>query len=146
MDTEEKTATANPATTALSPPDDEAIQQAEVDDNKGAPPVDAAVADSPAQAQAQPSAPLDAASHEAGATIDDTATAATAAVDSEMIPPDEGPRDVDEHEALAANGGGAGGDEDTLVTRPSSGSKETTYMKLKNRIKDLEVNLNLSST
>ena len=138
MDTEEKIATANPAT-ALSPPDDEAIQQAEVDDNKGAPPVDAAVADSPAQAQ--PSAPFDAASHEAGATTDGAATAA--AGDAEMIPPDEGPRDVDEHEALAANGGG---DEDTLVTRPSSGSKETTYMKLKNRIKDLEVNLNLSST
>ena len=144
MDTEEKTATANPATTALSPPDDEAIQQAEVDDNKGAPPVDAAVADSPVQAQ--PAVALDAADHEAGGTTDEAATAAAGAGDAEMIPPDEGPRDVDEHEALAANGGGAGGDEDTLVTRPSSGSKETTYMKLKNRIKDLEVNLNLSST
>ena len=143
MDTEGKIVTANHAT-ALSPPGDEAIQQAEVDYNKGAPPVDAAVADSPVQAQ--PTVALDAADHEAGGTTDEAATAAAGAGDAEMIPPDEGPRDVDEHEALAANGGGAGGDEDTLVTRPSSGSKETTYMKLKNRIKDLEVNLNLSST
>ena len=140
MDTEGKIVTANHAT-ALSPPGDEAIQQAEVDYNKGAPPVDAAVADSPVQAQ--PAVALDAADHEAGGTTDEAATAAAGAGDAEMIPPDEGPRDVDEHEALAANGGG---DEDTLVTRPSSGSKETTYMKLKNRIKDLEVNLNLSST
>ena len=61
---------------------------------------------------------------------------------STIIQPDERAHD----DAPAATMSGGDGDDTPVVQKLSSSGKETTYMKLKNRIKDLEDNLNLSST